>query len=403
MTTFSQDILKHRRFKTCMVGGGRGAFFATYHRAAMRLCDRFQVVAGAFSSNPAASQEAGQALGLEDGRAYPSFQEMAAEETRRPDSIEVAVVVTPNHLHFEPCRLFLEARIPVICDKPRTNSDGEARELMRIAAKNDTFLALTYTYLGYPMVRDLRARIMASELGELRFAYVEYLLEWLANDPSKLGKGGIWRGDPAQAGPTGVLGDIGTHAFNILEYLTGRRCTGLSAKLSTATEGWTLEDSAVVQLVFERGLDGLMWASLVAPGHRNGLRVKIVGSKGTAEWCQEAPETLHVSRLGQADLVYRRGLGDMTEDGLASVSLPAGNPEAYVEALANLYADFAHALEAGPKWRESLRPPVQGLEEGLRGVLLSQACLASDKTRSWVPFPSSEGRERLPMTSAASR
>jgi predicted dehydrogenase len=206
---------------------------------------------------------------------------------------------------------------------------------------------------------------------------VEYLLEWLANDPSKLGKGGIWRGDPAQAGPTGVLGDIGTHAFNILEYLTGRRCTGLSAKLRTATEGWTLEDSAVVQLEFERGLDGLMWASLVAPGHRNGLRVKIVGSKGTAEWCQEAPETLHVSRLGQADLVYRRGLGDMTEDGLASVSLPAGNPEAYVEALANLYADFARArgrpemagvaaaTRPGPRRGLARRPALAGLP-GLR-------------------------------------
>ncbi|MBL8576228.1 MAG: Gfo/Idh/MocA family oxidoreductase [Mesorhizobium sp.] len=387
MGFLTDDIPRKRRFRAGMVGGGKGAFFAAIHRAAMRLSNRFDIVAGAFSSDPAISREAGEALGVEPERTYRNFREMAAAEAAREDRIDVAIVVTPNHLHFEPCRLFLEAGIPVICDKPLVNSADEARELKRLAEASDTFFAVTYTYTGYPMVRDARERVRRGELGTVKFMYVEYLLEWLADDPSKLGKGGVWRGDPSKAGLTGALGDIGTHAFNIIEFISGQKCIALSAKLSSTVKGFGLDDMDVVQMEFDQGADGLLWSGLAAPGHRNGLRFKIVGTKASMEWRQEAPETLHVSRLGEADLIYRRGQRDMSPNALRSVSLPAGNPEAYLEALAVLYGDYATALEAGADWKDIQHIPLTGLEDGLRGVLLSEVCVDSSSKRSWVSFP----------------
>jgi predicted dehydrogenase len=387
MPNLISDIPARKRIRAGMIGGGRGSFFAGIHRAAMRLTGRFDVVAGVFSSDAAVSREAGQALCVAPDRTYRTFAEMAGAEAAREDGIDVAVIVTPNHLHFEPCRLFLEAGIPVICDKPLVNASAEAEELIRLAARNDTFAAVTYTYTGYPMVRDARARVRNGEIGEVKFLYVEYLLEWLAGDPTKLGKGGVWRGDPGKAGPTGALGDVGTHAFNILEFVSGRRCTAVNAKLSTTVDGFGLDDTGVVQMEFEGGADGLLWCSLAAPGHRNDLRFKIVGTKGTLEWRQEQPETLQLSRLGKADLTYRRGAEDMTEEAAACVSLPAGNPEAYLEALAVLYSDYADVLEAGPGWRAAQRTPLADLTEGLRGVLLSEICVRSSEAKAWQAFP----------------
>ena len=353
----------------------------------MRISDRFEIVAGAFSSEPQTGREAGEALGVEPDRIYASYQEMASRESGRSDPIEAVVIVTPNHLHFEPCRLFLEAGIPVICDKPLVNSVEEARELARIAQTNDTFVALTYTYQGYPMVRDARSRIQAGELGEIRFMYVEYLLEWLASGTENLGKSLAWRGDPAKAGPTAALGDIGTHAFNMLEFLSGLRCTGVNAKLTSTVPGWNLDDTDVVQLEFEGGVDGLLWASLAAPGHRNGLRFKIVGSKASLEWRQEAPETLLLTPIDAADRIYRRGQSDNMPQTLEFTSLPAGNSEGYLEALAVLYCDFAQALDAGTNWRGSTLVPIPDIHEGLRGVVLSEVCVESSKKRGWVAFP----------------
>lgn len=387
MARLTGDIPGKRKIKVGMVGGGKGAFFASYHRAAMRISDRFEIVAGAFSSDPATGREAGEALGVGADRNYSSYQEMASKEAGRSDPIEAVVIVTPNHLHFEPCRLFLEAGIPVICDKPLVNSVEEARELMRIARKNDTFVALTYTYQGYPMVRDARSRIQAGELGEIRFMYVEYLLEWLAAGTETLGKSLAWRGDPAKAGPTAALGDIGTHAFNMLEFLSGRRCTGVNAKLTSTVPGWKLDDNDVVQLEFEGGVDGLLWVSLAAPGHRNGLRFKIVGSKASLEWRHEAPETLLFTPIDAADRVYRRGQSDNMPQTLEFTSLPAGNSEGYLEALAVLYCDFAQALDAGSNWRGSTLVPIPDIYEGLRGVMLSEVCVESSKKRRWVAFP----------------
>ncbi|RAI64736.1 gfo/Idh/MocA family oxidoreductase [Pseudomonas fluorescens] len=387
MARLTSDIPGQRRFKVGMVGGGQGAYFASYHRAATRLCNRFDIVAGAFSSDAQKCHEAGVAFNLEPERIYPSFEDMAAAESRRPDPIDAVIIVTPNHLHFEPCRLFLRAGIPVICDKPLVNSPQEAYELADIADRHNTFFAMTYTYQGYPMVRDARSRIQAGELGDIRFMYVEYLLEWLAPGVKGLSKSLSWRGDPEKAGPTGVLGDVGTHAFNMLEFLSGSRCTHLNAKLSTVVPGWGLDDTCVVQLEFEDGIDGLLWASFAAPGHRNGLRFKIVGSKASIEWCQESPETLLFTPIDGADRTYRRGQSDNAAQTLTFTSLPPGSTEGYLEALAVLYADFADALDAGAGWRTATQVPLPDIHQGVRGVVLSQACVESSQQRAWVPFP----------------
>jgi predicted dehydrogenase len=387
MARLTSDIPGQRRFKVGMVGGGQGAYFASYHRAAMRLSDRFDIVAGAFSSEAEKCREAGAAFNLDPERIYLSIEDMAAAESRRPDPIEAVIIVTPNHLHFEPCRLFLQAGIPVICDKPLVNGSEQAYELADIADRHNTFFAMTYTYQGYPMVRDARSRIQAGELGDIRFMYVEYLLEWLAPGVKGLSKSLAWRGDPEKAGPTGVLGDVGTHAFNMLEFLSGRRCTHLNAKLSTVVPGWGLDDTCVVQLEFEDGVDGLLWASFAAPGHRNGLRFKIVGSKASIEWCQESPETLLFTPIDGADRVYRRGQSDNMAQTLSFTSLPPGNTEGYLEALAVLYADFADALDAGSGWRTATRVPLADIHQGVRGVVLSQVCVESSQRRAWVPFP----------------
>ncbi len=384
----TSDIPKPRRFTVGMVGGGKGAFFASYHRAAMRLSNRFDIVAGVFSSDEETCREAGEAFDLAPDRIYTSFVDMAEREALRDDRIDVAVIVTPNHLHFEPCRLFLEHGIAVICDKPLVNDLDEASELVALSERKGVFFALTYTYCGYPMVRDARARIEAGEIGDIRFMYVEYLLEWGADDLSKLGaKGGIWRDDPAKAGPTGAIGDVGIHAFNMLEFLSGRRCTELSARLSRIVPGRVLDDTGILLLNFAGGAEGLLWTSQAAPGHRNGLRFKIIGSKGSLEWSQEAPETLKLGRLGQGDIIYRRGQSDMMPAAAASASLPAGNSEGYLEALAVLYTDFAVALGAGAAWRSSVTTPIPDIVEGWRGVALSVASVRSDATREWVAFP----------------
>ncbi len=368
-----------------MVGGGPGSFFAPYHRAAIRLSGRWDLRAGSFSSDPAKSAGAGTALGVAADRIYPDVTSLARAEKEREDGVRAVAVVTPNHLHFQACQVLLEAGIGVICDKPLVNDLREARVLREMARANQTFFGMTYTYCGFPMVREARARALAGDIGELRFAYAEYLQEWLADKPENLGaKMGGWRTDPAKAGPTGTLGDVGTHAFNLLEFVTGRSAQRLSATMLTTVPGRKLDDCDILQLQFEGGFCGLIWATQAAPGHRNGLRFKIVGSVGSLEWCQEAPETLKVGRLGQADAILHRGQRQMTTEGLHEATLPAGNPEGYLEALALLYSDFADAVGEGAG-SDAAAFPFPGIEEGVRGVALCKRSLDSSREHgAWV-------------------
>lgn len=387
MPCLTSDIPARKRLRAGMIGGGEGAYFASYHRAAMRLCNRFDLVAGVFSSSPSKSREAGRALGIDGERIYPSVQAMAAGECVRQDPIDVVVVVTPNHLHFEACQAFVAAGIPVICDKPLVNQLDEARELLELAERQQSFFGVTYTYLGYPMVREARSRIMAGELGEIRFVYAEYLLEWLSRGVEGLNDSLAWRGDPEKAGPTSVVGDIGTHAFNLMEFVTGQRCRRINANLLTKVPGWPLDDSCIAQLEFDGSADGLMWVSFAAPGHRNGLRLKVIGSRASLEWSQETPETLHVSPVDEAERIYRRGQGDNHSHARDSTSLPAGCSEGYLEALAVLYADFAEALASDDDQSAIASEPLPGIAEGARGVQFCHACLQSSQNRAWVEFP----------------
>lgn len=390
MPSLTADIPAKPRLRAGMIGGGEGAYFASYHRAAMRLCNRFDLVAGVFSSSPAKSQEAGRALGIDDERIYPSAQAMADAERGRRDAIDVVVVVTPNHLHFEACLAFLAAGIPVVCDKPLVNRLDEADELRELVRRQPTFFGVTYTYLGYPMVREARSRIRAGELGEIRFVQAEYLLEWLCRGAEGLSDSLAWRGDPAKAGPSSVIGDVGTHALSLMEFVTGQRCLRVNANLSTKVTGWPMDDHCVAQLAFDGGADGLMWLSFAAPGHRNGLSLRVIGSKASLEWRQETPETLHVSPVDEAERIYRRGQADNFPLARASTSLPAGCSEGYLEALAVLYTDFAEALATDDQRPGIGSAPLPGLVEGVRGVQFCHACLQSSRERSWVELPGAE-------------
>lgn len=385
MPNITRDIPGVKKLKVGMVGGGAGAYFASLHRASMRLSNRHELVAGVFSSNIDKSQAAASALGVDPSRVYDCVEEMARAEAMHLDGIDAVVIVTPNHVHFEACHAFLTAGIPVICDKPLVNETSQANELIQLAKKKNTFFGVTYTYQGYPMVREARQRINRGDLGDVRFIYVEYLLEWLAPGVEKLSGSLAWRGEPDKAGISSVVGDIGTHAFNMMEFLTGQQCVELSAKLSTKVPGWKMDDSCVAQFEFDSGLEGLMWVSFAAPGHRNGLRFKVIGSQASLEWSQEQPEILHLKPVDGAELLLRRGQSDNAE-ALFFSSLPAGCSEGYLEALANLYQDFADAISSGSSWRNATSVPVPDLAQGARGVELSHLCHESSTEKKWVRF-----------------
>ncbi|WP_460141588.1 Gfo/Idh/MocA family protein [Pseudomonas sp. S2_E01] len=385
MPNITSDIPSPAKLKVGMIGGGEGAYFASLHRAAMRLSNRYELVAGVFSSHPEKSLVAGHALGVSHSRIYASAQQMASAEAGRADPIDAVIIVTPNHLHFEACQAFLRAGIAVICDKPLVNEIYQANELKRLAAERNTFFALTYTYQGYPMVREARRRIQDGAIGEVRFIQVQYLLEWLAPGVESLNASLAWRGERDKAGISSVVGDIGTHAFNLMEFLTGQRATALSATLSNKVPGWPMDDNCVAQFEFSQDIEGLMWVSFAAPGHRNGLTFKVIGSRASLEWSQESPELLHLKPVDSAELILRRGQADNLE-AQAFSSLPAGCSEGYLEALAILYQDFAVAIAAGDRGPGALRVPVPDLEQGCRGVELAHLCFESSTHRKWVRF-----------------
>ncbi|WP_409488230.1 Gfo/Idh/MocA family protein [Pseudomonas promysalinigenes] len=384
MSNIIKDIPGASKLRIGMIGGGEGAYFASLHRAAMRLSNRYELVAGVFSSNLEKSFEAGVALEIPPDRVYQNIEQMAAIELTREDCINAVVIVTPNHLHYEACKIFISAGIPVICDKPLVNEVEHAYELVRMASKANAFVGVTYTYQGYPLVREARKRIQNGDIGDVRFVYVEYLLEWLAPGVDTLNTSLAWRGDPAKAGITSVVGDIGTHAFNMMEFLVGSRCRELSATLSNKILGWKMDDHCVAQFVFDNNLEGLMWVSFAAPGHRNGLRFKVVGSTATLEWSQETPEILHLKPVDGAELLLRRGQSDCA-GALAFSSLPAGCSEGYLEALAVLYNDFAEAV-IGSSAQDLMSVPVPDLDQGVRGVELSHRCYESSTEKRWVEF-----------------
>lgn len=381
-----------RRLRLGMVGGGPGGFIGAVHRIAARLDDRFELVAAALSSDPARSRAAAVDLHIAPERAYGSFAEMAAAESARKDRIDAVAIVTPNHLHYAPAKAFLEAGIHVICDKPLTTTLEDAVDLARIVRRTGLLFAVTHNYTGYPMVRQAREMVAGGELGAIRVVQVEYAQDWLATPLEKTGqKQALWRTDPAQSGPAGSLGDIGTHAFNLASFVTGLNCSELAAELSTFVPGRRLDDNVQIMLRFAEGARGLLWASQVATGNQNNLRLRVYGEKAGFEWRQEEPNVLWFAQLGKAPILINRGGPGAAPVAAHASRVPGGHPEGYLEAFAQLYADTAEQISA----RLENRPPasssllVPTVEDGVAGMRFVSAVIQSSQhNAAWTALPS---------------
>ncbi len=365
-----------------MVGGGEGAFIGAVHRIAARLDGQFVLLAGALSSDPARARASGQALGLAEDRIYDDFAAMAEAEAARPDGIEAVAIVTPNHMHAAPAQAFLARGIHVICDKPLAATPEQAMAMAQAAAQSDALFVLTHNYTAYPMVRTARAMVAEGALGALRVAQVEYAQDWLAEDVSF--KQADWRTDPARAG-AGAVGDIGTHAFNLLEFVAGLRVTALAADLHSFVPGRAVDDNAHVLLRLEQGARGQLWVSQVAVGRENGLRLRLHGDKGGLEWEQEAPDRLWFTPHGAPRRLLTRNGAGMPEAVRPLTRVPAGHPEGYLEGFANLYAEAALAIRAHGTGGPHPAPHLPTMADGLRGMAFIAACQRSSaQNAAWV-------------------
>ena len=377
-----------RRLRLGMVGGGQGGFIGAVHRLAARIDDQYEFVAGALSSDPGRGRASAAALRLDPARAYDSAEAMARAEVLRPDGIDVAAVVTPNHLHAAAVHALLDAGIHVICDKPMTTTVADAEALAAKAARAGLVLAVAHAYAGYPLVRHARALARGGALGRLRTVQVEYAQGWLATPVEASGhKQAAWRVDPARSGPAGAVGDIGTHAFHLAEFVTGLRCAALAAELSRFVPGRALDDDARMLLRFDGGARGALWCSQVAVGQENGLRLRAFGDAGGLEWSQEEPNRLHLFRLGEPPAVLTRGGPGLGPEAARATRVPAGHPEGYLEAFAQLYADLAEQVRARIEGRAA--DPASLLlpdgADGLRGVRFVAAAVASSAADAgWI-------------------
>ncbi len=385
MAISAAHVARAPRIRLGMVGGGRGAFIGAVHRIAARLDDQYELVAGAFSSDPEKSAASAADLGV--ARSYGSFAEMAQREARRKDGIEAVAIVTPNHMHAPAALEFLKRGIHVICDKPLTATLPEAKKLAKAARASGVVFALTHNYAGYPMVRQAREMIAAGDLGDIRLVNVQYIQDWLTEAIEQTGqKQADWRTDPARSGAGGSTGDIGTHAFNLANYMSGLTLDTLAADLQSFVPGRRVDDNGHVLMRYTNGARGMLWCSQVAAGEENGLKIKIYGTKGGLEWHQENPNYLWVSPLGQPAYRLTRG-GPGSGAAAARVTrIPSGHPEGYLEGFANIYAEAARAIIAR-RTGEALDAAVNfpGLQEGLEGVAFVDACVRSSaRNAAWT-------------------
>ena len=370
-----------------MVGGGQGAFIGGVHRIAARIDGMFDLVAGAFSSTPEKSRASGVDLGINPARVYDDYTQMAIREARLKDGIEAVAIVTPNHMHAGPAREFLKRGIHVICDKPLTATLAEAKKLVDAAEKSGALFVLTHNYTGYPMIRQMREMIAAGDLGELRLVQAEYVQDWLTEAVEATGqKQADWRTDPLRSGAGGAIGDIGTHAFNLASFVSGLTLDKLAADLHSFVPGRRVDDNAHIMLRFQGGAKGTIWASQVAPGNENGLRLRIYGTRGGLHWGQEDPNYLWYTPYGEPKRLITRGGAGAGAAAARVTRVPGGHPEGYLEGFATIYAEAARAIlarragsDAGP---EVLYPSVR---DGLAGVGFVDACVRSSKRDgAWV-------------------
>jgi len=373
----------NRRLRAGIVGGGQGSFIGAVHRIAAELDGQAEVVAGAMSTDPQRATTSARAWFLE--RSYNSFQEMAEKEAQLQDGIDFVIIATPNYMHFPVAKAFLEHGIHVVSDKPMSFTLEEAQAEVALVEQSDLIFALTHNYTGYPTVRHARELVRHGILGDIRKVLVEYVQDWLMDSVEKTGnKQAVWRTDPTKSGISGCIGDIGTHAENLLEFITGVKITSLCADLTTFVEGRALEDDANMLLRLENGGKGILTCSQIAAGEENNLTIRVYGSKAGLEWHQMEPNTLLFKEPGKPQQLLRTGLPYMSDEAKAATRLPAGHPEGFLEAFANLYkmivADIRR-VEEGNK-------PLGGyptVYDGLRGMqFVTKAVESSRNGSTWV-------------------
>ncbi|MEP4889457.1 MAG: Gfo/Idh/MocA family oxidoreductase [Aliiglaciecola sp.] len=379
-----------KKVRMGMVGGGQGAFIGAIHRAAANLDGKIELVCGAFSSDPKNSQESGQLLSVPAARCYSDFNTMFTQEAKLPASqrMQFVSIVTPNHLHFPVAVAALRAGFHVMSDKPATFTLNEALELKEIIEGSGCLYGLTHTYTGYPMVKEATARVANGELGEITKIVVEYSQGWLANKEDEQGKQASWRLDPERAGVSCCMGDIGVHAANLAETISGLEIVQLCADLEPVVDGRELDDDGTVLLRFNNGAKGVLLSSQIAVGEENNLNIRIYGKKASLQWQQMEPNTLWLRFNDKPSQMIRAGVGDCAATTAQSLRTPAGHPEGYIEAFANLYAQFAQQIgdfEQSKITDISLQAP--GINAAIRGMAFIENTVAASKSaQKWHPF-----------------
>ena len=385
-----QTMTKVARLKYGMVGGGKGAFIGDVHRKSIAMDGKAELAAGCFSQSFANTRETGLFWGVDKDRLYKTYADMIRAEAKRPDRIDFLIIATPNDTHYPIAKFALENGFHVVCDKPLTTSSRDGEHLAELAAKKGLFFCVSYAYSGYPIVKHMREMIAAGELGAIRFVSAEYAQDWLATLLEKTGqKQAAWRTDPARAGISNCVGDIGSHIEQMVSYLTGLEIESLCARLDTFGEGRTLDDNASIMINYRGGAKGLSWSSQIAVGQDNGFRVRIYGTKASLEWAQEDPNYCQVGYLDKPTVRLSRGRDKLFPRAQALSRIPSGHPEGYFEAFANIYSTFLTALGkklAGQKLTaDDLDFP--GIHDGIRGVRYIERCVeSSQKGAVWVKF-----------------
>jgi len=371
------------KLKLGMVGGGQGAFIGAVHRIAARIDGQFDLVAGALSSDPVRAATSAAEIGIAPDRSYANFEDMARAEAAHENGIDVVTIVTPNHMHADPAVAFLEAGIHVICDKPLAHTMQDAERIATAAANSGKQFILTHNYTGYPLIRQAREIIGRGDLGTIRVVNVEYTQDWLAEETPADNKQASWRTDPARSGAGGCVGDIGTHAFNLASYVTGLETDALSADLDAFVPGRRVDDNVHVMLRFRGGAKGMLWASQVAVGHENDLRLRVHGDKAGIEWAQENPNQMSFTKFGKPKQILTRAGAGSTPDGQRNIRVPPGHPEGYLEGFATIYSEAATLIRAADH-RSVPDPSVHtpGIVEGIRGMQFITACVASSKNNA---------------------
>ena len=377
-----------------MIGGGEGAFIGAVHRHAAMLDGNYQLVCGAFSRNEENNLRTASSLNVPTSRSYASWQTMLEEEAKLPEQqrMQVVVIVTPNHLHVPISITAIKAGFHVFCEKPAGVSFAEVKELQDVVHASESLYGLAHTYLGYPMVWQARHLIESGMLGKIRKVYVEYPQGWLSGEEETHNKQAQWRTDPAISGATGAMGDIGTHAFGLVEFVLNDSVTSLCGELNTHVEGRRLDDDGAALIKTKKGASGVLIASQVCAGEENALKIRVYGEKGGLEWRQMEPNSVIYRPVDAPYQVFRAGQGQvgLCDEASARCRVPAGHPEGYLEAMANLYTDFAKAVRANQKGKAE---GVPGINSGIRGMVFIDAMPASTDSDSKWESVSQEGTQ----------